>query len=54
MQRCPDITMARATLGWEPNVALEQGLLRTIAYFERLLALNTDARVGGDRPAETV
>ena len=39
MQRCPDITLARATLGWEPNVALDQGLGRTIAYFERLLNL---------------
>ena len=39
MQRCPDITLARATLGWEPNVKLEQGLGRTIAYFERLLSL---------------
>ncbi len=42
LQRCPDITLARATLGWEPSVALEQGLGRTIAYFERLLSL--DAR----------
>ncbi len=39
MQRCPDITLARSTLGWEPNVKLEQGLGRTIAYFERLLSL---------------
>ena len=39
MQRCPDITLARATLGWEPGVRLEQGLGRTIAYFERLLSL---------------
>ncbi len=39
LQRCPDITLARSTLGWQPNVALEQGLGRTIAYFERLLSL---------------
>ena len=38
MQRCPDITRARSLLGWEPKVTLEQGLLRTIAYFESLLA----------------
>lgn len=37
-QRCPDITRARATLGWAPNVALDDGLSRTIAYFERLLS----------------
>ncbi len=38
MQRCPDITRARAVLGWEPSIALDDGLARTIAYFERLLS----------------
>ena len=37
MQRKPDITLAREFLGWEPEVALEQGLKKTIAYFEELL-----------------
>ena len=37
MQRCPDIALARATLGWEPSVALDDGLARTIAYFRSLL-----------------
>ncbi len=37
MQRCPDITLARRTLNWEPHVALDDGLVRTIAYFERML-----------------
>jgi UDP-glucuronate decarboxylase len=37
MQRCPDITLARSLLGWAPSVALEVGLGKTIAYFERLL-----------------
>ena len=37
-QRCPDIAMAKATLGWEPKVALNAGLQRTIAYFDRLLS----------------
>ncbi len=36
-QRCPDIAMARETLGWEPKVALDNGLKRTIAYFDQLL-----------------
>jgi dTDP-glucose 4,6-dehydratase len=31
--RQPDITLARTRLGWEPRVKLEDGLLRTIAYF---------------------
>jgi UDP-glucuronate decarboxylase len=37
IQRCPDISYARRTLGWEPKVPLEEGLRRTIAYFDRIL-----------------
>ena len=37
-QRCPDITLAKSRLGWEPRVKLEDGLDRTIAYFRQLLA----------------
>ena len=32
--RQPDITRARAILGWEPVVGLDEGLRKTIAYFE--------------------
>ncbi len=32
--RCPDITKARETLGWFPEVPLGEGLRRTAAYFE--------------------
>jgi UDP-glucuronate decarboxylase len=32
-QRQPDITRAREWLGWEPKIPLEQGLVKTIAYF---------------------
>ena len=39
-QRQPDITVARAKLGWEPDIQLEQGLVQTIAYFRQLLAAN--------------
>ena len=35
--RQPDITRARTLLGWEPHVALEEGLRRTIDYFRALL-----------------
>jgi dTDP-glucose 4,6-dehydratase len=31
--RQPDITLAQATLGWEPKVGLEEGLRRTINWF---------------------
>jgi UDP-glucuronate decarboxylase len=37
-QRQPDITRAKAMLGWEPTIALEQGLKKTIGYFDALLA----------------
>ncbi len=37
-QRCPDITLARSLLDWEPKVELEVGLGRTIDYFKKLLA----------------
>lgn len=37
-QRQPDITLARNTLGWEPTIPLEDGLKKTIAYFDDLLS----------------
>ena len=36
-QRQPDITRARETLQWQPTVPLEDGLKKTIPYFEKLL-----------------
>jgi dTDP-glucose 4,6-dehydratase len=33
MVRRPDISLARATLGWEPVVPIEEGLKRTITWF---------------------
>lgn len=38
VQRCPDITLARKELGWEPSVKLDQGLQATIDYFSQLHA----------------
>ena len=37
LQRCPDISLAREKLDWQPTVALEDGLQRTIAYFRGIL-----------------
>ena len=36
-RRRPDITRARAILGWEPKVPLEDGLRETIAYFRSVI-----------------
>jgi len=36
-QRRPDITRARQTLGWQPEVALEDGLRRTLEYFRSVV-----------------
>jgi UDP-glucuronate decarboxylase len=43
MQRCPDITKAKAVLGWTPKVPLEEGLGKTIAYFDGILSTNDAA-----------
>ena len=32
-RRCPDITLAREVLGWQPKVGLDSGLERTIAWY---------------------
>jgi UDP-glucuronate decarboxylase len=37
-QRRPDISRAKAVLGWEPKTQLREGLVRTIAYFDKLLS----------------
>lgn len=37
-QRCPDITLAKEKLGWQPMVPLRDGLKKTIQYFDRLLS----------------
>ena len=37
-QRQPDISLAREQLGWEPSIALREGLTRTIPYFEQMLS----------------
>jgi dTDP-glucose 4,6-dehydratase len=35
-QRKPDIGKARAILGWEPRVSLEEGMRLTVEYFRNL------------------
>jgi UDP-glucuronate decarboxylase len=42
LQRCPDITMAKRLLGWQPTVELDNGLRQTVAYFKQVLADSRD------------
>jgi UDP-glucuronate decarboxylase len=37
-QRRPDISQANQLLSWNPRTALKEGLVKTIAYFDDLLA----------------
>ncbi|HBC08176.1 MAG TPA: NAD-dependent dehydratase [Rhodospirillaceae bacterium] len=37
MQRCPDISLAKDKLGWQPTIQLKDGLAKTIAYFQGVL-----------------
>ncbi len=36
-QRQPDISLANSQLGWQPKIALDEGLRQTIGYFENLM-----------------
>lgn len=40
MQRKPDISLARTKLAWEPQIQLEEGLIKSIEYFSKLPGLN--------------
>ena len=37
MQRKPDISIAKEKLNWEPKIVLDEGLKKTISYFDQLL-----------------
>jgi dTDP-glucose 4,6-dehydratase len=37
-RRCPDISKARALLGWEPRVTLQQGLVKSLEFFRNKAA----------------
>jgi UDP-glucuronate decarboxylase len=49
-RRCPDISKARARLGWSPVVGLDEGLPPTLAYFRAELGIE-DGKPRGERTA---
>jgi hypothetical protein len=54
-QRQPDITLAKTELGWQPKVSLDEGLRKTIEYFDALLGLSSPLkRIGIERDGRHV
>ena len=51
-QRRPDISQANDVLGWRPTVGLDDGLVKTIAYFDTLLANPRIRAIAGLSDAE--
>ena len=49
VRRCPDISLAREVLGWEPRTQVTEGLTRTIAYFRDRTAASRDAGISTAR-----
>ena len=45
-KRKPDITLARKILDWAPKVPLDDGLLKTITYFDDLLSNGNEKKNG--------
>jgi dTDP-glucose 4,6-dehydratase len=45
MIRCPDITLARQALGWQPQISWSEGLPGTLAWFSARLGAGTGAQV---------
>jgi dTDP-glucose 4,6-dehydratase len=42
-RRCPDIAKARTLLGWEPRITLEEGLARSLSFFQSKAAASTSS-----------
>ena len=36
-QRCPDISIAKSTLNWEPTIQLREGVEKTVEYFKQII-----------------
>lgn len=52
-QRNPDITLARKALNWEPRIGLDEGLMRTILYFDGLLKRGAQPAAAAIAPVKT-
>jgi UDP-glucuronate decarboxylase len=52
VRRCPDVSLANEKLGWAPHTTLDDGLTKTIAYFDELLNEPTAPVEISERPNE--
>jgi UDP-glucuronate decarboxylase len=50
-RRCPDISRARRLVGYEPKVALDEGLERTLAWYEPRLRAEAATKAPSSPPA---
>jgi UDP-glucuronate decarboxylase len=48
-QRRPDISKAKAILGWAPKIQLREGLTKTVAYFDRMLSVEATPALASRR-----
>lgn len=48
VRRRPDISLAKDTLNWTPEIDLDKGLVKTVAYFTDLLGLAGSSKVASD------
>jgi UDP-glucuronate decarboxylase len=53
-QRQPNIAKARDLLGWQPNTSLNEGLIKTIAYFEDLFREPGIMKFSGETPKDRI
>jgi len=46
VRRRPDISLAKKKIGWTPEIKLQEGLVKTIAYFDNLLVNENENKAG--------
>jgi nucleoside-diphosphate-sugar epimerase len=53
-RRCPDITKARTELAYKPDISLEVGLEKTVAWYKKFFETGAIITKGGFKPPEAL
>jgi nucleoside-diphosphate-sugar epimerase len=53
-RRCPDITKAKTELGYKPSVSLEDGLKKTVSWYQAFFDSGAAISAGGFKPPEAL